>query len=164
MHSIFQFYSLLIVQDHRLYLFSVGQNMYNRVVLACTVNIYIPASLGRRPILRYQVLQVSTKILLTLLTVWGLLLTLVIRNIGNNLRLVLPDTFCRQYLLSHTLNIESKKLYLTYSLRLYFYVLYLGGFFMHFVSCQTNQRGQTSPKVPKAPVVSGTWELVVRPS
>ena len=39
-----------------------GQNMYNRVVLVCTVNVYIPSSLGRRPILRYQVLQVSTKL------------------------------------------------------------------------------------------------------
>ena len=42
----------------RPYLLSDGQNMYNRVVLVCTVNVYIPASLGRRPILRYQVLQV----------------------------------------------------------------------------------------------------------
>ena len=39
-------------------LFSDGQNMYNRVVLVCTVNVYTFASLGRRPILRYQVLQV----------------------------------------------------------------------------------------------------------
>ena len=36
----------------RPYLFSDGQNMYNRVVLVCTVNVYILASLGRRPILR----------------------------------------------------------------------------------------------------------------
>ena len=38
----------LIVQDPkatRPYLFSDGQNMYNRVVLVCTVNVYIPASL-----------------------------------------------------------------------------------------------------------------------
>ena len=48
-----------IVQDPRAarhYLFPDGQNMYNPVVLVCTVNAYIPASLGRRPILRYQVL------------------------------------------------------------------------------------------------------------
>ena len=39
----------------RPYLFSDGQytSMYNRVELVCTVNVYIPASLGRRPILRY---------------------------------------------------------------------------------------------------------------
>ena len=51
----------LIVKDPRAarpYLFSDGQNMYNRVVLVCTVNVYIPTSLGRRPILRYKVLQV----------------------------------------------------------------------------------------------------------
>ena len=54
------------------YLLSEGQNMYNRVVLVYTVNVYIPASLGRWPILRYQVLQVPKKIVLTLLTVWGL--------------------------------------------------------------------------------------------
>ena len=37
-----------IVKDPRaarLYLFSDGQNMYNRVVLVCTVNVYFPASL-----------------------------------------------------------------------------------------------------------------------
>ena len=51
----------VIVKDpkaSRPYLFSDGQNMYNRVVLVCTVNDYIPASLGRRSILRYKVLQV----------------------------------------------------------------------------------------------------------
>jgi hypothetical protein len=42
----------------RPYLFSDGRNMYNRVVLVCTVNVYIPAGLRRRPILRYQILQV----------------------------------------------------------------------------------------------------------
>ena len=50
------------------YLFSDGENMYNRVVLVCTVNLYILASMGRRPILRHQVLYVR-KIELTLLTV-----------------------------------------------------------------------------------------------
>ena len=49
-------------RDARPYLFSDGQNMYNRVVLVCTVNVYIPASLGRQPILRYQVLQVPKKL------------------------------------------------------------------------------------------------------
>ena len=50
-----------IVQDPkatRPYLFSDGQNMYNRVVLVRTVNVYIPASLSRRTMLRYQVLRV----------------------------------------------------------------------------------------------------------
>ena len=49
----------IIVQGPRapgLYLFSDGQNMYNRVVLVCTVNLY--ASLGRRSILWYQVPQI----------------------------------------------------------------------------------------------------------
>ena len=55
----------------RPYLFSDGQNMYNRVVLVCTVNVYIPSSLGRRPILRYQEPQVPhvRKIVLILFTV-----------------------------------------------------------------------------------------------
>ena len=44
----------------RPYLFSDGQNMYNRAVL---VNVYMPASLGRRPILRYQVPQMNAQIL-----------------------------------------------------------------------------------------------------
>ena len=51
----------IVVQDPigpRPYLFSDGQNMYNRVVLVCTVKVYIHARLGRGPILRYQVLQV----------------------------------------------------------------------------------------------------------
>ena len=58
---VWEFIQNLIVQDPRApkpYLLSDGQNMYNRVVLVCTVNVYIPASLGRRPIHRYQVLQV----------------------------------------------------------------------------------------------------------
>jgi hypothetical protein len=36
----------VIVQDPRPYLSPDGQNTYNRVVLVCTVNVYIPASLG----------------------------------------------------------------------------------------------------------------------
>ena len=50
----------VLVQDPRAarhYLFSGGQNTYNRVVLVRRVNVHIPASWGRRPILRYQVLQ-----------------------------------------------------------------------------------------------------------
>jgi hypothetical protein len=57
---------------------------------------------------------------------------------------MLPDTFCQHYLLQDALNIECKH-NLTYSLRLYFYLLYLGGYFI--------RSSQTSPKVP---VVSGT--------
>ena len=47
---------LLLGQDSRAarpYLFSDVQNMYNRVVLVCTVDIYMHASLGQLPILRY---------------------------------------------------------------------------------------------------------------
>jgi hypothetical protein len=77
----------------------------------------------------------------------------VLGNIVNNLKLILPDIFCWQYLLSDTFNIESKKYNFTYSLSLYFNALYLGGFLMYFVSCLTNRRGQTFPKVP---VVTGT--------
>ena len=54
-----------IVKDPRAarpYLIYDGQNIYNLVLIVCTVNIYIPASLGRRPILRKQVLQVPTKL------------------------------------------------------------------------------------------------------
>jgi hypothetical protein len=42
----------------RPYLFLDGTNMYNQIVLVYTVNVYIPANLGRPPILWYQVLQV----------------------------------------------------------------------------------------------------------
>ena len=52
----------MIVQDPRaarLYLFSDAQNIYDRVMLVCTVSVCILASLGRWPILRYQVRQVS---------------------------------------------------------------------------------------------------------
>ena len=41
-------------------LFSGGQNIYNRAVLVCTVNVHMPASLGRRPIFRYQVQNQSS--------------------------------------------------------------------------------------------------------
>ena len=68
-------------------LFSDGQNIYNRVVLVCKVNVYIPASLDRRSILRYL------EIVLTLLTVRGLILTYVVGNIVNNLKILLPDIF-----------------------------------------------------------------------
>ena len=61
--------------------------MYNRVVLVCKVNVYIPASLDRRSILRYL------EIVLTLLTVRGLILTYVVGNIVNNLKILLPDIF-----------------------------------------------------------------------
>ena len=47
---------VVIVRDPRAarpYLFSDGQNMYNGVVLVCTVNVY---SWGRQLIIRYQVL------------------------------------------------------------------------------------------------------------
>ena len=49
----------LIVQDPwapRPYLFSDGQNMYNRSVLVCVVNVCMLANLDRRLILRYQIL------------------------------------------------------------------------------------------------------------
>ena len=42
-------HGVVIVQDPRsakAYLLSDGQNIYNRVVLVCTMNVYIPASLG----------------------------------------------------------------------------------------------------------------------
>ena len=70
---------MIVVKDPRAarpYLFSEGQNMYNRVVLVCTsiVNVYIPASLDRRPILKYQVLQVPTKFYSLYLQPWGLIL------------------------------------------------------------------------------------------
>ena len=48
-------------QGPRPYLFSDGRKIYNLVVLVCTVNVYIPASLGRRPILRYQILELRNQ-------------------------------------------------------------------------------------------------------
>ena len=69
--------------------------------------------------------------------------------------------FCRKYLLSDTLNIESRKHNLTYSLRFYFYQLNLEGFSIYHVSCQINRKDQTSPKLP---AVTGTRELAVGPS
>ena len=59
LHVLGSLKAILKVKDPmatRPYLFSDGQNICNRVVLVCTVNVYTPASLGRRPILRYQVL------------------------------------------------------------------------------------------------------------
>ena len=133
-------------------------------LIVCTVNVYIPASLSRRPILRNQVLQVRkncTHFTYSLRTDSYV----SCRDIVNNLKLILSDIFCRQYILPDTLNIESKKYNLTYSLRLfYFYLLYLGAFWIYFVSCQTNRRVQTSLEVPKIPVAPGTWELAVGPS
>ena len=45
-------------------LFSDGQNMYNRVVLVCIVNLHqlTWTSLGPRPILRYEVLPVRKNV------------------------------------------------------------------------------------------------------
>ena len=68
----------LITQDPRIsrpYLFSDWQNIYKSLVLMCTVNVHIPASLSRDPIRKYQVLQVRKKIVLILRTNWGLILT-----------------------------------------------------------------------------------------
>ena len=81
----------------------------------------------------HQVLQIRKNYrLLTLLTILGLILTYVVGHIVNNLKLTAPDTFCRQYLLPDTLNIENKKRNLTHSLGLYFYLLYLGEFLNMF--------------------------------
>ena len=58
----FSYVSAVVVQDPRAprpYLFSDAQNVYDRAVLVCAVSVYIFASLARRPILRYQVQQVS---------------------------------------------------------------------------------------------------------
>ena len=74
---------LRLVEDPRAarpYLFSDGQNMYNRVVLVCTVNVYIPTSLGRRTILRYQVPGTTG----TLGDVWPLRLVLAAYKIYLN--------------------------------------------------------------------------------
>ena len=56
-------YSLKYIdQDPRAprpYLFSDAQNAYDSVVLVYTISVYMLASLGQRPILRYEVRQVS---------------------------------------------------------------------------------------------------------
>ena len=104
---------------------------YNRVVLVCTVNLYIPASLGRRPILRYQVLQVRKK-----------LYSLYLQSEKTD-----SYVFCREYCKKNEINTaihllsavfiarhfkcrKEIKHNLTYSLRLYFYLLYLGATLM----------------------------------
>ena len=51
------------LRAHRPCLFSDAQNVYVRVVLVCTVSVCILASLGRRPILRYEVRQVSKNLI-----------------------------------------------------------------------------------------------------
>ena len=76
----------------RPYLFSDGQNMYNRVVLVCTVNVYIPASLGRRPILRYQVLYRYLKNCNHFTYSLRTDSYYVVGNIVNNLKLILSGT------------------------------------------------------------------------
>ena len=57
--------------------------------------------------------------------------------------------YCRQFEMNTAryFKYRKQKLNPTYSLRFYFYLLYLGGFLIYFVSCQTNLRGQTFPKV-----------------
>jgi hypothetical protein len=120
-------------------LFSDEQNMYNRVVLVCTANVYIPTSLGGRPILRY--LQSCTHF------------TYSVRTDSY----VCFREYCKQFeilsaiFITRSLNIDSKKHNLAYSPRLDFYLLYLGSFLIYFISFQTNRKGQTSPKVPVVP-------------
>ena len=79
---------------------SDGQNMYSRVVLVCTVNVYIPASLGRPPILRY--LQNCTHFTYSLRTDSYVSYRVYCKQFEIN-------TFYRRHLFSDTLNIESKK-------------------------------------------------------
>ena len=72
------------------------------VVLVYTVNVYIPASLGRWPILRYQVLQVRkncTHFTRSVMTDSYFVVGIIV----NNFKLILPDTFCQQYLLLDTI-------------------------------------------------------------
>ena len=133
------------------YLFSDVQNMYDLVVLVCTVNVYIPASLGRRPIFRYQVLQVQncTHFTYSLRTDSDISCREYCKKIEINTAIgqhLLSAIFIARYFKYGKL-----KNNLIYSLRFYFYLLYLGGFLMYFVSCQTNRRDQTSPKVPIIP-------------
>ena len=124
----------------RPYLFSDGQNMYNPVVSVCTVN-----------------LQNCTHFTYSLRTDSYVTCREYCKKIEiYTARHLLSAIFIARYL-----NIESKKHNSTYSLRLDFYPLYLGGFLIYYLSCQTNRRGHTSPKVR---VVPGTWELAVGPS
>jgi len=120
-------------------LFSDWQNMYNREVLVGTVNKYIAARLGRRPILRYQVLLVHKK-----------LYSLYLQSVDWFLSC---REYCKQfeintakYLLSLVFfathfKYRKQKHNLTYSPRLYFIYYIYGVILIYFVSCQTNRTG-----------------------
>ena len=101
-------------------------NMYNRLELVCTVNVYIPAIMGRRPILRYQVLKNCTHFTYSQRTDSYV----ICREYCKQFKIILPDTFCQQY--RHFKYRKKKKIKNTYSLILYFYLLYLGGYFNIF--------------------------------
>ena len=102
-----------MVQDPRAprpYLVSNRQNVHNRVVLVCTVNVYISASLDQRPILRYQVLQVRincTRFTFSLRTDSYVICRGYCKQFEINIATHLLPAVFRQ--LSDTLNIESKK-------------------------------------------------------
>ena len=112
---------MVIVQDPRAArpnLFSDGQNMYHLVVLVCTVNVYIPASLCRRPILRYQVCKKFTHFTYSLKTDSCVGCREYCKQFDiNAARHLLSAVFIARHF-----NIERKKPNLTYSLRLYFYL------------------------------------------
>ena len=119
--------------------------MYNIVVLVCTVNVYIP--------LAWADGQSS-----------GTRCYRYVKNCTHFTYSVRTDSYvrCREYYKQFKINtarhllsaifiarhLKCKKHNLTYSVRLYFYPLYLWCFLIYFVSCQTNRSDQTSPKVP----------------
>ena len=104
-------------------LFSDGQNIYKPVVLVCTVDVYILASLGRRSILRYQVLQVRTHIIYSLRTDSYVSCMEYKQFEINTSRHLLSAIFIARYF-----KYRKQKHNLTCSLRLDFYLWYLGGY------------------------------------
>ena len=118
------------------------------------MNVHKLTSLGQRLILSYKALYVPRNC------------THFTYSLKTN-SYVSCREYCKQFeintaihLLPDTLNIDSNKHNLTYILRLYFYLSYLGGSLIYFVSCQTNRRGQTSPKVPLACIPPLMWETM----
>ena len=105
----------------RPYLFSDGQDMYNRLVLMCTVNVYILARLGRWPILRHQVLQVrknSTHFTYSLETDSYV----CCREYGKKIEINTARHLLWVVFIARYVKYRKQKTQLTYSLRLYFYL------------------------------------------
>ena len=142
---------IIIVKDPRVsrpYLFSDGQNIYNRVVLVCRVNVYIPASLGRRPVLRQtRYVKNCTHFTYSLRTdSYGSCRECCKQFEINTARHLLSAVFIARHFKYRKQktqpNLQSETLFLSIIFR---------RFLINFVSYQTNRRCQTSIKVSVVP-------------